>query len=276
MIALFSALAPLVASAAMLVTSFASPRNDYNPSFDAGERLMVFARSDADFANAKIMVAERQGRSWSRARTIGFSDPRYSDSDPWLTPDGRTLYFVSDRPTATRGNRKDLDIWRSRRTATGWSSPEHLGDDVNSRGPELGPELHDGVLTFASVRRGGVGGLDIYRSAERNGRFGPAELLPGPFNSKESDSDFTLSPDGRLAAFWRGGQTASIYISSRTARGWSEPKPLGPSVNIGPFNFTPSFTSDGRRLWFASTAARAGQPAGMADIYVASLPTVPK
>ena len=276
MIALFTALAPLAATAAMLLADFSSPRNDYNPSFDARERLIVFARSDADFAYAKIMVAERQGRSWSKARPIGFSDPRYSDSDPWLTPDGRTLYFVSDRPTAARGNRKDLDIWRSRRIAKGWSSPEHLGDEVNSRGPELGPELHGGVLTFASVRRGGIGGLDIYRSAGRNGRFGPAELLPGPFNSKESDSDFTLSPDGRQAAFWRGGHSASIYISSKSARGWSEPRPLGATVNIGPFNFTPSFASNGRRLWFASTAARVGQPAGMADIYVASLPPVPK
>jgi Tol biopolymer transport system component len=43
-------------------------------------------------------------------------------------------------------------------------------------------------------------------------------------------------------------------------------------VNIGPFNFTPSLSRDGRTLYFASTQERAGQPAGMADIYAAPLP----
>lgn len=39
------------------------------------------------------------------------------------------------------------------------------------------------------------------------------------------------------------------------------------SHNIGPFNFTPALSSDGRRMTFASTRRRAGQEAGMADLY---------
>ena len=267
------AMLAIAAAAALSPTPaapFSSDRNDYNPSMDSGERTLVFARSDADFANARILVAEREGSSWSDPRPIAFSDDRYSDSDPWLTPDGRTLYFVSNRPTASRPGKTDLDIWRSHRTGDGWSAPEHLGDAVNGTGPELGPEVHDGVLTFASVRKGGVGGLDVYQARERDGAFGPAALLEGPFNSKDSDSDFTISPDGRRAAFWRGGETAAIYLARRTDAGWGEPVRLGAEVNIGPFNFTPSFARGGK-LWFASTAERAGQPAGMADIFVASL-----
>jgi hypothetical protein len=277
---LFAMAVSIAVPAATLVPVLSSERNDYNPSTDARERFLVFARSDADFANARIMVSQRQGRTWAEPRPISFSDSRYSDSDPWLTLDGRTLYFVSNRPTASRPEKTDLDIWRSHRTSTGWSAPEHLGDGVNSTGPELGPELHAGVLTFAAVRKGGQGGLDIYRARERRGRFGPPTPLPGPFNSKQSDSDFTLSADGRLAAFWRGGSdgTASIYISRRTRSdwSWSQPVPLGPEINLGPFNFTPSFAASGHKLWFASTAQHGGQPKGMADIYVASLPPVPK
>ena len=254
---------------------FSSDRNDYNPSLDARERTIVFARSDADFANARILVAEKRRGAWGEPREIAFSDSRYSDSDPWLTPDGRTLYFVSNRPTASRPDKTDMDIWRSRRTATGWSAPEHLGDEVNGKGPELGPELHGGVLTFASVRNSGPGGLDIFQATERNGRFGAATPIEGPFNSKDSDSDFTISPDGRLAAFWRGGQTAAIFVARRTDAGWSEPVRLGTEVNFGPFSFTPSFARGGK-LWFASTAPRQGQAEGMADIYVASLPSIPK
>jgi len=201
--------------------------------------------------------------------------PRWSDSDPWLTPDGNTLYFISTRPHPARAEgRADYDIWRSRRSGGGWTAPERLPDTVNSAGQELGPELHGGILYFASARRSGRGGLDIYRAAAEGNGFAPAALLDGPFNSAASDSDFTLSSDGRLAAFWRGGEagTARIHIARRTAAGWSAPEPLPGAINHGPFNFTPSFGRDGRSLTYASTAARPGQAEGMADIYRAPLP----
>ncbi|HEY0627578.1 MAG TPA: hypothetical protein VGD10_12740 [Allosphingosinicella sp.] len=275
-------LKPLAAVAALALAGAApeplqfvnSPLNEYNPSFDRPERLMVFARSEAEFRNAKIYVSQKRRGKWAAPAQIGFSDPRYSDSDPWLTPDGRTLYFVSDRPTASRPDKKDLDLWRSRLVRGVWSAPEHLGDAVNSPNPELGPELHGGILYFASVRRGGKGGLDIYTAREAAGGFGPAEALAGPFNSAQSDSDFTISPDGRHAAFWRGlgDGTARIMLSRRLAAGWSEPAPLPASVNLGPFNFTPRFSRDGKSLWLASTLERQGQERGMADIYVRALP----
>lgn len=261
-----------VASApATMVEEVSSPLNDYNPSLDARERTMVFARSEADFRNARIFVTRRAGTKWAEPAPISFTDPRFSDSDPWLTPDGRTLYFVSDRPTATRPDKKDLDIWRSRLGRGGWSQPEHLGDSVNSAGPELGPEVHGGALYFSSARRGGKGGLDIYSAQASGSGFEAAQVLAGPFNSAESDSDFTVSADGRLAAFWRGTQTSRIFLSRRGPAGWTEPQPLPASINLGPFNFTPCFSRDAKQLWLASTAPRAGQEEGMADIYRAGL-----
>jgi hypothetical protein len=100
------------------------------------------------------------------------------------------------------------------------------------------------------------------------------QLLDGPFNTAASESDFTLSGDGQTAAFWRSGEggRAAIHIARRTAEGWSEPTPLPASLNHGPFNFTPSFTRNGRGLLYASTREREGQEAGLADIYWARLP----
>ena len=274
---LAAALAASGAYAPVQLADVSSPRNDYNPSFDRAERTMVFARSEAEFRHARIFVSEKKGKTWSEPAPIAFTDARYSDTDPWLMPDGRTLYFISNRPTPTDPAKQDIDIWRAQRTAGGWSAPEHLGDLVNSKGPELGVEFHDGTLTFASVRKGGRGGLDIYMSRLGPNGFEAPQPIGGPFNSAESDSDFTISPDGRRAAFWRGsGATAAIYISRREQGGWSAPVRLPDAINHGPFNFTPSFARDGRTLWFASTAAREGQEQGLADIYVAQLPTIPK
>jgi hypothetical protein len=249
-----------------------SERNDYNLSVSDDGRIAVFARSDAEFANARIMVAER-GRRGRRGRSgpvpIAFSDPRYRDSDPWLTPDGRTLYFVSDRPTAARPDKRDLDIWRSSRDVDGrWSAPEHLGDEVNSKGEELGPELHDGVLYFGSARKSGLGGLDIYRAPAKQGGFHRAQPMPTPINSTASESDFTLSRDGRLALFWRQvGERGLLHISRRTVDGgWTAPQPLPDSINIGAFNFTPFLDSSATRLTFAATP-RQGRLRNVADIY---------
>jgi hypothetical protein len=101
-------------------------------------------------------------------------------------------------------------------------------------------------------------------------------LLPGAFNTAASDSDFTLSADGRRAAFWRMvGDKGVLHLATRTAAGWSEPRPLPDSVNIGSFNFTPAFSADGKGLSFASTRERPGQEKGMADIYVVKLPRMP-
>src|SRR6266550_6353986 len=221
-----AAAAGLSATAPQLQSRFSSPDNDYNPSFDASEHLIVFARSKAEFKDAHIYVSRRIADGWVDPEPIAFTDARFSDSDPWLTPDGRTMYFVSNRPTVAEPDKKDLDIWRSQRTERGWSAPEHVAG-VSSPGPELGPELHDGVLTFSSVRKGGPGGFDIYAAKRGTHGFEAPRLLAGPFNSAESDSDFTLSFDGRTAAFWRGRKDgASIYLSHRTATGWSTPVKL--------------------------------------------------
>jgi hypothetical protein len=254
--------------------ALSSPLSDYNLGYDAAGATLVFARSEAEFRNARIFIAERRGTSWAEPRPIAFSDARYADSDPWLTPDGRTLYFISTRPAEGREEgRTDYDIWRSRRTASGWSAPERLGDEVNSRGQELGPELHGDTLYFSSARRSGRGGLDIYSARASGAGFEPAALLEAPFNTAASESDFTLSADGTQALFWRMvGERGLIHHARRTASGWSTPVPLPDSINRGAFNFTPHFTRDARGLTYASNVERQGQAAGLADLFEAALP----
>lgn len=250
--------------------------NDYNFNMSADRRALVFARSQANFQGAQIMVAEQGADGvWPQAQPIAFSDDRYKDSDPWLTPDGDTLYFVSNRPTPSRPDKKDTDIWRSRRLSGVWQAPEHLGDVVNSPAVELGPELHGGVLYFNSARSGD---LNIYASKmTADGAAGAAMVLPAPINSPSPEGDFTLTPDGRMALFWslRDGK-GRIYAVHRQRDGWGSAIALSDSVNKGDFQFTPQVIPDkgGDRLAFASTVARPGQAAGMADIYTVPLSAV--
>lgn len=243
--------------------------NEYNPSLAPDGRTLVFARSEADFRNAKIHLSYRRGEQWSEAEPIGFSDPRYTDSDPTLSPDGRTLYFISDRPAPGReAGRTDLDIWKADREGDGWSDPVHLGPSVNTPAQELGPAWHDGWLYFASSRGGRASMLDLYRARAAGGGFDAAQPLE-QWNTAASESDPELSADGTQLLFWSdrpGGQGGGdVYRSERVGAGWSEAVRLQGPINSAGFDFTPTFAPDGKWIYFASTRSRPGEPDGGAQ-----------
>lgn len=252
-------------------------RNEYNFQRSDNGNVQVFARADADFSHGKILLQQHNSAEWTAPQPIVFSDPRYKDSDPWLSADGRTLYFISDRPTYA-GEKKeahDYDVWRSRLAGPAWIAPEPLGS-INSPASEFGPEVHGDYLYFSSTRSGEY---EVYRSRLENGGAAPPERLPEPINSAAADSDFTLSPNGRVTVWCSnrpgGAGGCDLYTAYRTANGWSPARNLGPLVNTPKSEFTPSFSPNGARLYFASSRTVAGQGEDAADIYEIAVNEVP-
>ena len=251
--------------------------NDFNLSTDAGERLLVLGRSThGDFEDARVLVARRERDGWSMPTPAPFSDARWRDSDPWLTPDGRWLYFVSNRPAAGRDPaRKDLDLWRAPVSDGVIGAPAHLAE-ASSTGEELGPELHDGRLFFNSTRTGGPAALALYAAPLVDGVPGPAAPMPAPFNDGLAQGDLTFSADGRIALFWsiRGdSREPDLFAVRREGAGWSAAVRLAAPFNAPGMDFTPSFSADGRSLRWASQRSADGTtaaPGAGADIYVAS------
>lgn len=83
------------------------------------------------------------------------------ESQPALTPDGRVMFFASEREGGLGGT----DLWFSIRSATGeWSRPYNCGPAINSRCDEITPFVtHDGKhLAYSSNGRESVGGYDIF------------------------------------------------------------------------------------------------------------------
>ncbi|MGO1068901.1 hypothetical protein [Lysobacter sp. CA199] len=251
-------------------------RNDYNLSTDTAQNFMVFARSASNFKDSRIWFARRDGSGWGEAAEVPFSDPRYRDSDPWLTPDGQLLYFVSNRSIGGESPNTSLDIWRVALENGSFGVPEHL-EAVASEGEELGPELHDGWLYFNSSRKGGPAKLAIYRARMNASGFDAPQPLAAPFNEGAVQGDFTLSSNGRLAVFWSRRDDSTdpdLFAACRTNEGWSAAVRLPPPINAPGMDFTPSFSADGKELRFASmrTSANPGDPAdvlnGQANLYV--------
>lgn len=80
---------------------------------------------------------------------------------PFLHPDGKTLYFASDKHVGMGG----FDIFMSRRMEDGtWGEPINLGYPINTDHDEINFYVApDGKTAFiSSQREGGYGGYDIY------------------------------------------------------------------------------------------------------------------
>jgi len=76
--------------------------------------------------------------SWQEPDKLSLSSEDWSDLDPFVSPDGKKLFFVStrseDRSVDSRG-KKNMDVWVAVRTGTEWSTP-HRVENVNSSSKE--------------------------------------------------------------------------------------------------------------------------------------------
>ena len=125
------------------------------------------------------------------------------ESQPSLSADGKTLYFV--RRVSKRGDPVDSDIFVSRLLDNGqWSTPAPLPKHINTPMQEESVLIHpDGkTLYFASRGHIGMGGSDIYVTRmDPNGNWSTPDNLGYPINTKYDENSLMVSPDGEIAFF---------------------------------------------------------------------------
>lgn len=149
-----------------------------------------------------LYLSQLTPEGWSVPVNLGDQiNTKHWETQPSLSYDGQTLYFVSNRPGGFGGS----DIWMSKRLASGeWGLPENMGPYINSRKDEISPFIHydDQTLYFASEGMAGMGKLDIYLSRRmHDGEFGPARNLGYPINTEKDESSLFVNMAGNLALF---------------------------------------------------------------------------
>jgi outer membrane protein OmpA-like peptidoglycan-associated protein len=127
---------------------------------------------------------------WKNIEPMPFNNPEYSVGHPALSPDNKTLYFVSD----ISGGYGQTDIYKININDDGtYGSPVNLGAKVNTAGREMFPFMaNNNILYFSSDKPGGMGNLDIY-AAKLDGRSEPINL-GAPINSFNDDFAFLKKP----------------------------------------------------------------------------------
>lgn len=225
-----------------------SPQFESHAAFDPRTGEFYFVRSSPTFEGWRILVSRCTPTGWSKPAPPVFAGDGV-EADPYFTPDGRTLYFISTR-SLNGVKRADLDIWRVDRGDDGvWGAPTHLPEPVNSDGPEWFPRPSaDGWLYFGSKRPGGLGGNDIWRArADATGRWAVENLGPA-VNTAGQEYEPLPSPDGsRLIVMADGG----LYETRKTKAGWSPRVTLGPDVNVDGSEIGAVFSPGGRSLLFS-------------------------
>ena len=138
----------------------------------------------------KLYKAKIVGMETASVEEFAYNSDAYSITHPSISPDGESLYFVSDMPGGTGGK----DIYRCRKSGAGWTQPENLAT-VNTPGDEMFPYIHaDGTLYFSSDGHPGLGHLDLF--SIRAGSTQPLNM-GYPLNSPYDDFAIYLDKSGK-------------------------------------------------------------------------------
>ncbi len=162
-----------------------------------GQRMLIY-RGDPD---GNIYESDLSGEEWSEAVKLPkpINSRKYETSGS-ISPDGRTIYFISNR----RGGQGGLDIWRCQQDNLGvWGKAENLGPEINTPQNEEGIFIHpDGkTLFFSSRGHNNMGGYDIFKSVFENGKWGRPVNLGAPINTPDDDLCFVQTADGNKAYY---------------------------------------------------------------------------
>lgn len=150
-----------------------------------------------------IYVAKYMGEGlWSQGQNLGDSiNTRSWESQPSLSPDGNTLFFV-------RGSNmqdKNTDIFYSERDKNGkWCRAKKLSEVINTPYREMSPFIHfdNSTLYFASQGHPGMGDADLFVSRKNeHGEWGKPENLGYPINTPYEEFGLVVSADGKSAFY---------------------------------------------------------------------------
>jgi outer membrane protein OmpA-like peptidoglycan-associated protein len=203
-------------SAKPMPTNINTALNEGAPSIGPDGRSLIFVAcsdmsGDNDYGENRsgkgscdLFITKRIGQRWTDPVNLpGNINSVLWESQPSLSADGKTLYFI--RRVSRKGEPKNMDIFVSRLLDNGqWSTPESLPNYINTPYVEESVLIHpDGkTLYFASRGHVGMGGSDLFvcRMTDK-GTWSAPENLGYPINTRFDENSLLVSADGEIAFF---------------------------------------------------------------------------
>jgi len=173
----------------------------------------IHSQGKKPYYNCDICYTKFEHGGWKPIEVVfGVNKEDSWDSQPSISSNGNTLFFISDR----EGGYGGYDIYTATRDENGiWSEPVNMGSTINTAGNEKSPFIHTDsqTLYFSSSDRKdedgnlhkgheGLGGYDIfYCRMDKNEQWQKPVNIGYPINSESDDVGFFVSTDGQWGYF---------------------------------------------------------------------------
>lgn len=233
----------------------------------ADGNTLFFMRSDMGETDDTIMVSHKRGKTWGAPEVASFSG-QWHDSEPTLSPDGKRLYFVSNRPphpggapvTASMAGHEfpGKNLWYVQAKAGGgWDAPVHVDGALNDGAMIYNPSVAtNGNIYFSAHRPDSGKAYQIYVARRTGDGYATPEQVPlGDVANNRMDP--AIDPAERFIVF-AGNEgdslgRADLYIAYRQADGsWGKPEHLGGDINSKALENAPSLGHAFGELYLSS------------------------
>jgi outer membrane protein OmpA-like peptidoglycan-associated protein len=182
------------------MSSINSPFNEGAISISADGRFLIFTacnRADSKGScDLYLQLSEKE-----KAFNLEIINSKSWDTQGCFSPDGKYLYFVSNRP----GGYGAKDIWISEIGENGFGKPFNAGPIINTEYNEMSPFLHADNLTlyFASDGHIGLGGFDLFVSRRRDVSqdWDTPENIGYPINTHKVENSLIVGTNGKTAYY---------------------------------------------------------------------------
>lgn len=192
--------------------------NDGPASFSKSGDTIYFSRNlkvDGDLTENSprnklgIFTAVLENGNWVKILDARFNNEYFNITTPYISPDGKRLFFASDNPSGMGGTDLYYCDWK----VDYWDDPVNMGSEINTAGNESYPFVNrEGGLFFSSDGHPGLGGKDIFYTKQKDKKWLPPVHLDAPINSKYDD--FALIADSVMNKGYfssKRGNSVDIY-----------------------------------------------------------------
>ena len=256
-----------------------SERDEYLPSLTADENTLIYSvfLGSRVNGNEDFYMSKRVDGVWQMGKPIVEVNTPESEGAQSISPDGRFLVFTAcDR----KGGAGRCDLYFTEFSCGKWSPVKLLASPVSTASWESQPSIAtDGkTLFFASDRKGGQGGKDLWSSTRKaDGSWSVPVNLGPKINTKNDEKAPFIHADGQTLYFLSMGHAGmgeeDVFISRKQPDGsWGEPTNLGYPINTKMSEGPIIVSVDGKTAYFSTNRTDFEGAKGKMDIYSFELP----
>ncbi|MBC7388453.1 MAG: OmpA family protein [Opitutaceae bacterium] len=262
------------------------PYPDYSPVISSDESVLLFTSRRPNSTGGEIaddnkyyediyMSLKDTSGKWLPPIQLGDSvnSPGH-DACIGMSADGQKLYIYR----AWKHSDANGDLYVSNLDGHNWRKPQKLSGEINTSSWETSISISadENEIYFASDRKGGFGGNDLYVIKKKeNGKFGHPQNLGPTINTPYDDDSPLIHTDGETLFFSSKGHDGmggfDVFVSNYNPKDstWTKPVNIGYPISTPGDDIYFSYTADGSKGYFSSFRT---DSYGEKDLYIIHRP----